>query len=376
MKNSTLSKIIKEVREDKDLNVEVLSIMTKIPVKYIEAIESDSFDKIPKGPYVKLYMNQILKVLHIDTKTYVLKENRPVEKIVEEKPEVKVELEKPLEETLKSEEVVVDIESDDSKSDTIEEVTPAVEKKEEKKVEEKKIEKKEPEVKKPVYSSNNTKVESDGKDEPASKKGLVVFLLIIILGAGAFFVMENSSQKSQGEEIALTGENTQADDDSDASDSESTEPKISTEDSLSRALEIADSLELVEANEKLEFDKKNKNNRKEEKRNGWNDPAYKESSDNFVKQKYSDPKNPRLVVRAIDGYVKIKVLSKEYTWWKKIDYKDSLVLNLRTSASVNFYNAYKCDADYKGVKIDFKNYKYARYLFKHSKSFRLQKVFH
>ena len=374
MKNSILSKIIKEVREDKDLTVEVLSILTKIPAKYIEAIEANDFDKIPNGPYVKLYMNQILKVLNIDTKTYILKENRPVEQeqIIDDKVDVKKESEKVKEsDSLKKEEVVVDIEAEEIKE---EKDNPKKEKKVSEVIEEKIVEKKAPETKveKPVYSSNNTKVEAT-TEESGSKKGIIIFVLIILIGVIAFFIIENSSQKSIEEQVSLTGTSTPTDDES---TEESEEHGMSTEDSLSRALEIADSLELLETSNKADFEKKNKSNRKEEKKNGWNDPAYKESSDNFVKQKYSDPKNPKLVVRAIDGYAKIKILSKEYTWWKKIDYKDSLVLHLRTSASINFYNAYKCEAEYKGVKIDFKNYKYAKYLFKYSKSFRLQKVFY
>jgi len=317
MTNKQLSQIIKKVREDKKIKIELLSISTKIPVKYIEAIELEEYDKIPAGPYINLYMSNILEELDIDLETYKLNNDSSITSNTTIKEEIiKKEFIKPKNSTSKS------------------------------------------------SISKVERLKENDRDE-GSKSPFIISIVFILIGVIISIFLYQNEQKIRVAEL----KEQKADSLKLVEDREAYRS-----DSILRMEKIKDSLKLVE-DEQKEFKLKNKSDLKQEKIYGWVDPLYKEAKEDFIRKIYSNNKNPFLKIKATKGYVKIGFYSKKDKWWKKIDYKDSLVLNLPMAASIKFYNANNCEVIYKNIKVNFKNYKYVKYIFKYSSLFKLQKIY-
>ncbi len=335
MKNNELSKIIKEVREEKSLKIENLSVSTKIPVKYIEALENQEYKKIPEGPYVKLYFSKILAELDIDLNNYKLKPSLNLETTEEEIPV-----------------------SQFQEKDTKEKIQEILDAKKEvvKQIEEDVFEEKQEQI-------------IQKKESP---KGLILFVILIVLGLGTFFFVDNLESKNEERDFLQK----QKQDSIFVADSlNRVKKELAIKDSL-RAIEVADSIKLAEENFKKEFKEKNADNRKKERSMGWFDPAYKEINDKDFAKIYGNKLNPKISIKAVDGYVKIKLFSQKNKWWKKINFRDSLDLHIPEASSIHFYNCNLSEVSYKGEKVDFKKYSYAKYLFKYSGTYSLQKAYY
>ncbi len=63
---SSLGKYLKSIREEKEINLEELAESTKIKIDYLEAIEEDKYDELPKGPYLTLFLKSYSEALEID----------------------------------------------------------------------------------------------------------------------------------------------------------------------------------------------------------------------------------------------------------------------------------------------------------------------
>ena len=59
-------RFIKTVREHLNISLEGIHKKTHIPIKYLQAIESDSFKQLPSTTFVKGYIQNISKILRID----------------------------------------------------------------------------------------------------------------------------------------------------------------------------------------------------------------------------------------------------------------------------------------------------------------------
>ena len=59
-------RFIKTVREHLNVNLETIHKKTHIPIKYLQAIESDSFKQLPSTTFVKGYIQNISKILRVD----------------------------------------------------------------------------------------------------------------------------------------------------------------------------------------------------------------------------------------------------------------------------------------------------------------------
>lgn len=59
----TIGEILKAAREDKMVSLERLSALTKIDQKYLEAIESDQYTKLPSATVAKGFIRNIAKIL-------------------------------------------------------------------------------------------------------------------------------------------------------------------------------------------------------------------------------------------------------------------------------------------------------------------------
>jgi len=64
--DSSLGKYLKSIREDKEITLEELAESTKIKIDYLEAIEEDKYDNLPKGPYLTLFLKSYSEALEID----------------------------------------------------------------------------------------------------------------------------------------------------------------------------------------------------------------------------------------------------------------------------------------------------------------------
>ena len=63
---SSLGKYLKSIREEKEISLEDLAEATKIKLEYLEAIEADKYDILPKGPYLTLFLKSYSEALDID----------------------------------------------------------------------------------------------------------------------------------------------------------------------------------------------------------------------------------------------------------------------------------------------------------------------
>ncbi len=96
----TLGSTIKEIRENKKLSINDVSIKTNIIAEYIEAIENDNFSILPAEVYVKGFLRNISHVLEIDSnKILLLYKNRNTEINVIENSKLLEEYSKPVEQT-------------------------------------------------------------------------------------------------------------------------------------------------------------------------------------------------------------------------------------------------------------------------------------
>jgi transcriptional regulator with XRE-family HTH domain len=63
---NSLGKYLKSIREDKEITLEELAESTRIKIDYLEAIEEDKYDELPKGPYLTLFLKSYSEALEID----------------------------------------------------------------------------------------------------------------------------------------------------------------------------------------------------------------------------------------------------------------------------------------------------------------------
>lgn len=59
-------RFIRTVREHLNISLEDINKKTHIPIKYLQAIESDSFKQLPSTTFVKGYIQNISKILRVD----------------------------------------------------------------------------------------------------------------------------------------------------------------------------------------------------------------------------------------------------------------------------------------------------------------------
>jgi len=63
---SSLGKYLRAVREEKEISIEELAEITKIKQSYLEAIEEDKYEGLPKGPYLQLFLKSYSEALDLD----------------------------------------------------------------------------------------------------------------------------------------------------------------------------------------------------------------------------------------------------------------------------------------------------------------------
>ena len=63
----TVGVYLKKERESKNLSLREVARLTKISELYLDCIEKDDYEKIPKGPYVKGYISSYSRVIGVDT---------------------------------------------------------------------------------------------------------------------------------------------------------------------------------------------------------------------------------------------------------------------------------------------------------------------
>ncbi len=94
----TLGSTIKEIRENKKLSIQDISVKTNIIAEYIEAIENDNFSILPAEVYVKGFLRNISHVLEIDSNKIIsLYQNRNTESNALESAKLLEEYTKPIE---------------------------------------------------------------------------------------------------------------------------------------------------------------------------------------------------------------------------------------------------------------------------------------
>jgi cytoskeletal protein RodZ len=63
----TVGVYLKRERQSKNLSLREVARLTKISVLYLDCIEKDDYEKIPKGPYVKGYISSYSRMIGVDT---------------------------------------------------------------------------------------------------------------------------------------------------------------------------------------------------------------------------------------------------------------------------------------------------------------------
>jgi DnaJ-class molecular chaperone len=64
-------KVLKQIREKRGISIQEIADRTRINITYLYFIEEDNFRSLPAEVYLRSYLAQYAKILHLDAKTLV-----------------------------------------------------------------------------------------------------------------------------------------------------------------------------------------------------------------------------------------------------------------------------------------------------------------
>lgn len=66
-----IGKELKEIREEKEISLEEVAEKTKIPLRFLKAIENGRWEELPEEVYLRGFIKTYAEVLGLDGKTFV-----------------------------------------------------------------------------------------------------------------------------------------------------------------------------------------------------------------------------------------------------------------------------------------------------------------